>query len=137
MSDGHGMNAAADARPLLVDTHVHLNLKDYHRDRAEVIARARRAGVEFMINVGFDLETCLASVELAERHDFIRASVGVHPHNASELTDDLLARLEELAEHPRVLAVGETGLDYYRDLSPETSGASARRAQQRRAGRCR
>ncbi len=122
-------------RPLLVDTHVHLNLKDYHRDRAEVIARAWRAGVEFMINVGFDLETCLASVELAEEHDFIRASVGVHPHNASELTKDLLVRLEELAEHPRVLAVGETGLDYYRDLSPRDEQRRAFREQIRLARR--
>jgi TatD DNase family protein len=105
-------------RPLLTDTHVHLDLRDYYRDRREVIDRARGAGVGYMINVGFDIGTSQASVALAEEHDFIRASVGVHPHGASESDDDLLRRIEGLASHERVVAIGETGLDYYRDLSP-------------------
>jgi len=108
----------AGERPLLTDTHVHLDLRDYDRDRREVIERALDAGVGYMLNVGFDIATSLASVELAETHDFIRASVGVHPHGASESDDDLLRRIEELAGRDRVVAIGETGLDYYRDLSP-------------------
>ena len=115
--------------PLLTDTHVHLDLKAYHKDRPEVIARAIGAGVGFMINVGFDLETSRASIELAKKHEFMRASVGLHPHSASDLDDDLLADLSELASHPTVIAVGETGLDYYRDLSPRDDQKRAFRGQ--------
>ena len=115
--------------PLLTDTHVHLNLKAYRKDRPEVIARALGAGVGFMVNVGFDLATSRASIELAEEHEFVRASVGLHPHSASSLTDDLLAHLSELASHPMVVAVGETGLDYYRDLSPREDQKWAFRRQ--------
>ncbi len=119
--------------PLLTDTHVHLNLKAYRKDRPEVIARARGAGVAFMVNVGFDLATSRASIELAEEHEFMRASVGLHPHSASDLTDDLLAQLSELASHSEVVAVGETGLDYYRDLSPRDDQKWAFRRQIRLA----
>ncbi len=115
--------------PLLTDTHVHLNLKAYRKDRPEVIARALGAGVGFMVNVGFDLATSRASIELAEEHEFIRASVGLHPHSASTLTDDLLAHLSKLASHPTVIAIGETGLDYYRDLSPRDDQKRAFRRQ--------
>jgi TatD DNase family protein len=109
---------AAVGRPLLTDTHVHLDLKAYRKDRREVISRALDAGVGYMINVGFDLKTSLASVALATEHDFIRASVGLHPHGASEANDALFGDLAELAANDRVVAIGETGLDYYRDLSP-------------------
>ncbi len=119
--------------PLLTDTHVHLNLKAYRKDRPEVIDRARGAGVAFMVNVGFDLATSRASIELAEEHEFVRASVGLHPHSASDLTDDLLAQLSELASHAKVVAVGETGLDYYRDLSPRDDQKWAFRRQIRLA----
>lgn len=114
---------------LLTDTHVHLNLKAYRKDRRDVIARARDAGVGFMINVGFDLATSLESIAIAEEHEFIRASVGVHPHGASDLSDDTLERLAELATHRTVVAVGETGLDYYRDLSPRDDQRRAFRRQ--------
>ena len=115
--------------PLLTDTHVHLNLKAYRKDRPEVITRAHAAGVAFMVNVGFDLATSRASIELAEEHEFMSASVGLHPHSASDLTDDLLAQLSELASHAQVVAVGETGLDYYRDLSPRDDQKMAFRRQ--------
>ena len=114
---------------LLTDTHVHLNLKAYRKDRSEVIARAQNAGVAFMVNVGFDLATSRASIELAEEHEFMRASVGLHPHSASDLDDDLFAHLSELASSPTVVAVGETGLDYYRDLSPRNDQKWAFRRQ--------
>lgn len=106
------------APPALIDTHVHLNLGDYDVDRAEVIDRARAAGVFLMMNIGFDLETSRASIRLAEEHEFIYASVGLHPHEAADASDSLMEALENLAGHPRVVALGETGLDYYRDLSP-------------------
>ena len=115
---GPSGGAPREAPPLLSDTHVHLNLDSYDDDREPVIRRARDAGVRLLVNVGFDLATSLNSIELAEAHASIYASVGVHPHDALSLHDDLLTRLERAAEHPKVVAVGETGLDYYRDLSP-------------------
>ncbi len=102
----------------LVDTHAHLDFPPYDGDRAETIARACEAGIVLLINVGADLESSRASVELAERYDFIYAAVGVHPHDARTLSPDALAELRALAQHPKVVAVGEIGLDYYRDLSP-------------------
>lgn len=125
---GDGDGAAA-----LTDTHAHLNLKAYRRDRQEVIRRAADAGVRFIINVGFDLETSRQSVELATAHPAIRASVGVHPHGASELDDELLERLSAMARDESVVAIGETGLDYYRDLSPREDQQRAFRSQIRLA----
>jgi TatD DNase family protein len=127
-----GSNASPEAtpgRPALVDTHAHLNLKAYRKDRPETIRRAADAGVRFIINVGFDLKTSVESVELANSDPSIRASVGVHPHDASSLDDDLLAKLRTLAGSPAVVAVGETGLDYYRDLSPRDDQRRAFRKQ--------
>ena len=125
--------AGEQGSPLLTDTHVHLNLKAYRKDRTEAIARAKAAGVGFMINVGFDLDTSRESIELAREHEFIRASVGLHPHGASEMNDDTFAQLSELASHSSVVAVGETGLDYYRDLSPRDEQKHAFRRQIRLA----
>jgi TatD DNase family protein len=122
-------------RPLLTDTHVHLNLKTYNKDRREVIARALDVGVGFMVNVGFDLRTSRESVDLAREHDFIRASVGLHPHGASHMDDELLSTLGELASEEVVVAVGETGLDYFRDLSPREDQRQAFRLQIRLARR--
>jgi TatD DNase family protein len=119
--------------PLLTDTHVHLNLKAYNKDRREVIARALNAGVGFMVNVGFDLKTSRESVDLARQHGFIRASVGLHPHGASDMDDELLSTLEGLASEEVVVAVGETGLDYFRDLSPREDQRQAFRLQIRLA----
>ncbi len=117
----------------LCDTHVHLNLEDYASDRDAVIRRALEAGLEFMVNVGFNLSTSLESVALSREHDFIYASVGVHPHDASDLDENLLSKLRELLREPRVVAVGETGLDYYRDLSPREEQRGAFRRQIRLA----
>jgi TatD DNase family protein len=120
-------------RPLLADTHAHLNLDDYRVDRGEVVERARAAGVGLIINVGFDPATSDESVALAETHPFIYASVGLHPHHAASLTDDVLDRYERLAAHPKVVAIGETGLDHFRDLSPREDQERAFRAQIRLA----
>lgn len=121
------------ARPRLTDTHVHLNLDSYSGDRDDVIARARDAGVEFMVNVGFDLTTSRESIELAESFDSIYASAGLHPHDAALYDDALAGELRRMAGHPKVVAIGETGLDYYRDLSPRDSQRAAFREQIRLA----
>jgi TatD DNase family protein len=103
---------------LLFDTHTHLGDPDFDQDRAQVIDRAVVAGLVNIINVGYDLESARWSVTLAEEYDFIYAAVGIHPHEAAKVPPDYLAVLEQLAAHPKVKALGEMGLDYYRNLSP-------------------
>jgi len=103
--------------PELVDTHCHLNHPRLLRRLADVLARARKAGVSNMIVVGYDLASSRAAVESASQHSDIRATVGIHPHDAKDVTDADLGELRRLARSPRVVAIGETGLDFYRDLS--------------------
>jgi TatD DNase family protein len=103
---------------ILFDTHAHLDGEEYATDREEMIARARSAGVVHIVNVGFNLESSRRSVRLAEEYDLIYAAVGIHPHDAAEAGPGYLEELKEMAAHPRVVALGEMGLDYYRDLSP-------------------
>lgn len=102
----------------LVDTHAHLDFPEFDRDRADVIRRAREVGVTTLINVGVDLQSSRASVELAEQFPGVYAAVGIHPHDAKSATKQALAELGDLCRHPKVVAVGEIGLDFYRDHSP-------------------
>ncbi len=102
----------------LIDSHAHLDFSQFDDDREAVIARAREAGLVAVVNAGAGLESSRASVALADRVDFVYATVGIHPHDAKTLTPAALAELRALADHPKVVAVGEIGLDYYRDLSP-------------------
>lgn len=104
----------------LVDSHCHLDSADFNDDREAVIARALEAGVKCMVAVGTgegppDLE---AGVRLADRYDAMFATVGVHPHDASKADEDTFRRVRELAAHPKVIAMGEIGLDYHYDFSP-------------------
>jgi TatD DNase family protein len=104
----------------LVDSHVHLDDPKFDADREQVIERALAAGVERMLAIGTgdgppDLET---AIRLAERYPFVFATIGVHTHDASKATAETFARLRELAAHPKVLAIGEIGLDYHYDFSP-------------------
>ena len=102
----------------LIDTHAHLFYKQYADQIDGVLARAAEAGVSSIICVGLDLKTSQAAIALAEQYPNIWATVGVHPHDAKDAPADIIDRLEALAGHPRVVAIGETGLDYYRNLSP-------------------
>ena len=102
----------------LIDTHCHLNHPRLLRRLEEVLARARQAGVSAMIVVGYDLASSHTAVELAAQHHGLWAAVGIHPHEAGEVNAAALAEIKALARSPRVVAVGETGLDFYRDLSP-------------------
>jgi TatD DNase family protein len=104
----------------LVDSHCHLDDKQFDPDRDDVIARARGAGVERMMAIGTgsgppDLE---AALRLARQYDFIYATVGVHPHDASKATPETFAAMEALAGESKVLGIGEIGLDYHYDFSP-------------------
>ncbi len=101
----------------LVDTHAHLDASDYRDDRAAVIARAFTDSVG-IITVGVDRQSSRAAAQLAKRHRLIWSSVGVHPHEAKTLNQTVLSDLEGLAQKERVAAIGDIGLDYYRDLSP-------------------
>jgi TatD DNase family protein len=101
----------------LVDSHCHLDDEKFDADRAEVIERALAAGVEMMMAIGTGGELDVA-IQQAERHPFIYATIGVHPHDAAKATPDTFARLRDLAAHPKVLAIGEIGLDYHYDFSP-------------------
>jgi TatD DNase family protein len=115
----------------LVDSHVHLDDPKFDADREAVIERALAAGVECMMAIGTgtgppDLET---AIRQAERDPFIFATVGVHPHDASKATPETFARLRQLAAHPKVLAIGEIGLDYHYDFSPRDVQQSVFRKQ--------
>ena len=97
----------------LIDSHTHLAAKDFDADREEVIQRARDVGIELLICIGagYGAESARAAVQLAEKHSFVFASIGIHPNDAAHPFDAAL--LGELARHPKVVAIGETGLDYH------------------------
>lgn len=104
---------------MLFDTHVHLNAKQFKDDREEVIQRAFRNGVQYMVVVGFNQETIPLAIEIAEKYETIYAAVGWHPVDAIDMTDDDLTWIEELSAHSKVVAIGEMGLDYHWDHSPQ------------------
>lgn len=104
---------------MLIDTHAHLDGEAFQEDQAEVIARARANGVSTIINIGFNNETIPTTMALAEKYDFIYAAVGWHPQDAKDMTDADFEQLRELCAHPKVVAIGEIGLDYYWDTSPK------------------
>lgn len=104
---------------MLIDTHAHLNAIQYQDDLEEVIERAQSEGVTTIVVVGFDRETITRAIELAEQYEFIYATVGWHPVDAIDMTDEDLKWIEELCSHPKVVALGEMGLDYYWDKSPK------------------
>ncbi len=113
----------------LVDTHAHLDFRQFDADREAVIERAQAAGVAAIVNVGTDLASSRRAVALAAEHEQIYAAVGMHPHDAKKLDGAALAELRELAQQPKVVAVGEIGLDFYRDHSPRDVQQRAFRAQ--------
>ncbi|RAK16575.1 TatD DNase family protein [Anoxybacillus vitaminiphilus] len=104
---------------MLFDTHAHLNAIQYNDDLQEVIDRALEEGVSNIVVVGFDRPTISRAIELAEQYPFIYAAVGWHPVDAIDMTEEDLQMIEQLAAHPKVVALGEMGLDYYWDKSPK------------------
>src|SRR6187402_1949193 len=109
---------------MLIDTHTHLDYPDFSADLDDVIARAGQEGVGRMVTIGTGLESSRRAVALAEKYPNIYAVVGVHPANVLEEPGDFLPELRELARHPRVAAIGETGLDYHR-LPSETAAQTS------------
>jgi TatD DNase family protein len=103
---------------MFIDTHAHLVAPKFNDDREEVIKRAQQAGVECIVVPGTDVSSSREAVELAEKRDFIFACVGVHPHEASSATDEVLGEIERLSQHKKVVAIGEIGLDFHHNFSP-------------------
>ena len=114
---------------MLIDTHAHLDYDDFAADFDAVLRRAREAGVERIITIGTSVESSRRAVELAEQFPMVYAVVGVHPTTADEAADDAPEELRLLATHPRVAAVGETGLDYHRLPEGEVSVAKYKARQ--------
>jgi len=97
------------------DTHCHLNLNQFENDLEQVIYRAQQEGVDRILVPGIDLETSRKAVEISEKYEFVYAAVGVHPNSASTWQSNSIENLKELIGHPKVVAIGEIGLDYYRN----------------------
>lgn len=103
---------------MFIDTHAHLDDERFAADRAEVIERAKEAGLAYIINVGCSLDSARRTLELTQQYDFIYGTVGIHPHDAQDLDGAGLQELRKLAAEQKIVAIGEIGLDYYYDNSP-------------------
>ncbi len=101
----------------MVDTHAHLGMEDFETDREEIIKHFEANGIEFVVEVGYDLKSSIRSIDLS-KNDRIYAAAGVHPHDVKDLEDGWIEKIEKLCKNSKLIAVGEIGLDYYRDLSP-------------------
>lgn len=110
--------ATSPVLPALIDTHCHLEMKQFDADRADVIRRAKESGFEAILTVGSDLEGTKGALDLSGMSDFIFASVGIHPHDAKDFSEDIYSMLKEWTKNNKVVAIGETGLDYHYDHSP-------------------
>ncbi len=114
---------------MLIDTHCHLDFHQFDQDRDAVVARAADAGVAIVINPGTDLASSQRAIALARRYPGVYAQVGIHPNESAAWSDGTLAQLAELAAHPRVVAIGEIGLDYYWERVPHAQQWAALEAQ--------
>lgn len=103
----------ADSVAILVDSHCHLDVDQFDDDREAVLARARSTQVKLIVNPGIDLQHCRQAIALAEQHAEVYAAVGIHPNSSADFSAQTLVELRTLARHPKVVAIGEIGLDYY------------------------
>ncbi len=114
---------------MIADTHCHLHMDYYNKDRDEVVKRMQEQDFSFALTVGVSVEDSKGALALSEKWDFIYCTVGIHPHDAKSFSEDVLVELERLAKNSKVLAIGETGLDFYRNLSPKEDQYRAFEAQ--------
>jgi TatD DNase family protein len=117
----------------VIDSHCHLNVREYDDDLDAVIERAMASGVHGILVPGIDLASCERALEIAFRHPMVRVAVGIHPHEARGWGEDAERRLREWAARPEVVAIGEIGLDFYRDRCPPDLQRTAYAAQLRLA----
>jgi TatD DNase family protein len=114
---------------MFIDTHSHLFYKNFHDDLDEVINRAIESDVDQIIVPATDLETAEQTIRLCEKYDMVFGAVGIHPHDSKDWNDSLLTKIQNLAEHKKIIAIGEIGLDYYYDFSPPEKQIRAFKAQ--------
>lgn len=114
---------------MFIDTHAHLFYPNFEGEVDQVIERANNAGVNYIIVPGTDLATSKKAINLAEQYESVYAAIGVHPHDTKEWQPEFIDILEKLSQHPKVVAIGEIGLDYYYDFSPKESQIEAFKAQ--------
>lgn len=111
--------------PMMVDSHCHLDLDQFDADRDEILARAQAAGVGLIVNPGIDLAHSRRAIELAEKYAPVYAAVGIHPNSSGDFGPAALDELRRLAAHPKVVAMGEIGLDYYwDDVAPDVQAVA-------------
>jgi TatD DNase family protein len=103
---------------MLIDSHAHLEMKEFDSDRQQVIERAKLAGVDYIVTVGTNLTLSRKALSLARQYKNIYATVGIHPHDVSRVSDKTFDELRELAHDPKIVAYGEIGLDFFRNISP-------------------
>lgn len=120
----------------LIDTHCHLDMKQYDQDREDVINRAQEQGIGIMITIGIDVDSSTKALAIARSHDNIYASVGIHPHDADSCTFEAISKLAGLAADPKVIAIGETGLDFYKDYAAHNVQEESFKMQIRLAKDC-
>ncbi len=113
----------------LIDTHAHLDMPQFEEDLDEVLTRSRAKSISKVITIGTDISSSKKAISLTEKYDFVWAAVGIHPHDAKDFTKSTYSILKGLASHPKVVAIGEIGLDFYRDLSPHERQFYAFRSQ--------
>ena len=114
---------------MFIDTHAHLFFENYKDDVDEVINRAKENGIDYIIIPATDLKTASEAISLAEKYEQVYATVGIHPHDTKDWNEPLIPEIEKLAKHPKVVAIGEIGLDYYYDFSPKDQQLKAFKSQ--------
>lgn len=110
---------------MFVDSHAHLQWSSFEKDREKVISRAIEADVKYIVNIGFDLKGSNQAIALAEEYEGLYATIGIHPHNAKGFNEGILDILRQLSRNRKVVAIGEIGLDYYRNLSSKAEQKKA------------
>ncbi|MBU0651064.1 TatD family hydrolase [bacterium] len=103
----------------MIDSHAHLDLDEYKNDLDKVIESAKKAGVEYIINIATCIESSKKTLELTKKYDCIYGAVGVHPHDVETISENMIADLSEMLKEDKIVALGEVGLDYYKNLSPK------------------
>lgn len=114
---------------MLIDTHAHIQFDTYDDSRDAVVERALETGVQYIICPGIDLDSSEQAIELADRYDPVYAAAGIHPHDSEDLPANWLQQIEEMSKHPKVVALGEMGLDYFKEYSPRESQKAIFRSQ--------
>jgi len=104
---------------MLIDSHTHLEMPEFTQDIRDVIQRAKDNGIDYILTVGINIESCKQAIALAEEDEFIYAILGIHPHNTKDIDEATYSLLRKLTQHDKVCALGEIGLDFFRNLSPQ------------------